>query len=216
MFVPGSPSFARRRRKWCCASSPRGDGFRTVALGFSAFRVGGAAPGGATPDAHGRQPVGARRPGGAEPARERSTPSAPTAGTVTGVRRAFCLWRQAAAAAAAGSSPCRRRAVHAARRRHPLAERPTARSPIHWYHNTLDGVARRRPATPTPRFAPRFRAWTDPTNASIELNLRRDARVRFNPDSGTERAVLQRRQPGRRPHHLRRSAATSCRSASWR
>ena len=176
MFVPGSPSFARGEEVVLCLE-PAGDGFRTVALGFSAFRVGAPTPGGARLTRMDGDLSVLGRLRGAEPARTLDAFRA-TAGTVTGVRARLVVGATEAAAMVAAVPVQAPFTLLGGGIRWQEADSAVA---IQWYRNTLTPSPVEAGDTDT-EIRTALRAWTDPTNASIELNFAGTRLIQPDPE----------------------------------
>jgi hypothetical protein len=166
MSVPGSPRFTRGEDVVLCLERA-GDGFRTVALTFSAFRVAGASTGGAALQrmAGDVAVVGAQR-GAAAPPRTLEGFRATAAGVLGHGSRPVVSAAEAASMAAGAAVAAPYTLLGGGIR---WREADSAQ-PILWYRNTL---------TPSPivgadtdtEIRTALAAWTNPTGASITLTF---------------------------------------------
>ena len=204
VWIPGAPRFAPGDDVVLCLERTAG-GYRTVSMGFSAFRVGAAVAGdrpltrfGGTAVVGGRGVAGVEAARGLEEFRR-------AAGTVTGVARARRVDRSAgdrggggrdAAIASTSRSRCSATGCAGSRR---TAVRRSPGTAIRCTPSPVQG------ADTDDQMRTALVAWTDPPTASIVLAFggTRDVPIQTRTGRGS---VLHRRQSRRRPDHVRRSA----------
>ena len=202
VWIPGAPRFAPGEDVVLCLERTA-SGYRTVSMGFSAFRVGAAVAGDRPLTRFAGTAVVASRGVAGVAAARGLAEFRRAAGTVTGVAARAVLTEAQATAAVAGVAGDRVDEPFALLGGGVRWQQADGGQAITWYRNTqLPSPIQGADTDDQLRTA--LVAWTDPPTASIALAFggTRDVPIQNIPG---EDPVLHRGQSRRRPVHVRRS-----------